>query len=218
MTRAELDAMLAADFLTFDGLESFTYIDVATAGNTSHTVASCRKTFQLVKAFGQPAVKGYQIDSVGLTFPVANLTPTAKLGDQFTVNSLTYEVTEIAKKTSATRWQVTGERAFIETDFATTVTLQRATLGVDVAGSVTETWGNVGSYSAIEMQEDDVSDLANRLGTKSDMQATSYYMAQTVPILPMDRLLISGRPYRINMIGNQGRVARLLQVRVQLYG
>ena len=209
--------MLSADFLGFDALESATYIDAATAGNTSYTVDNCRKTFQIVKEFGQANCKGYQIDQVSLTFPVASLSPTAKLGDQFTIGGLTYEVTAAALKTASTRWQISGERAFIETDFSTHVTLQRATLGTDIAGAVTETWGNVGSYSAIVMQEDDVADMINRLGVAGDKQAITVFLAQTVAALPMDRLLIDLRPYRITMIGDEGRVARLKKVRVELY-
>ena len=97
------------------------------------------------------------------------------------------------------------------------VTLQRATLTTDVAGAVVETWGSVGSYSAIIMEEDDVADMINRLGVRGDKQATMVFVAQTVPVLPMDRLLIDSRPYRITMIGDEGRVARLLKVRVELY-
>lgn len=217
MTRAELQAMLKTDFLGFDALEDLTYTDATTSGGSSQTVNNARMTFQVMKSFGETAVKGYQIDSVGVTFPVDELSVTAKLGDTFVMGGNTYEVTEAALKTASTRWQVTGERAFIETDFAVSIALKRFTLSTDVAGSVTETETTVGTYSAIIMQEDDVADMINRLGVKGDKQATTFFVAQTVPVLPMDFITYSGRDYRITMIGDEGRVARLKKVRVELY-
>lgn len=217
MTVAELQSMMKADFLDFDGLEDLTYTDKTTSGGTAYTVNNARKTFQVSKAFGEIAVRGYGIDQVNVTFPVDELAVTAKLGDTFVFGSNTYEVTAAALKTASTRWMVTGERAFIETDFAQTITQQRATLSVDVAGSVTESWSTVTTHSAIVMQEDDVADLIERLGVSGDKQATTIFVAQSASFLPMDRVLINSRPYRITMIGDEGRVARLLKIRVELY-
>ena len=91
-------------------------------------------------------------------------------------------------------------------------------LGVDVAGSVTETWANIGSYSVIVWDEPDVADMINRLGVKADKQTTTFFFAQTVPVLSMDRIVYENRPYRITAIQNEGLVARLLKVRCELYG
>lgn len=217
LTKTELVTMLKADFLTIDGLESFTYTDTASGGNSTQTVDNARISWPEVKTWGEPAVRGYQISSVQLTFPVDEITVTPKVGDYVAVDSNTYEVTKADKATAFTRWRLTAERAYLESDHVETVTLQRATLTADVAGSVVETYGNVGSYSAAIMYEDDVSDVIARLGARGDMQATSVFVAQSVPALPMDRILISNRPYRITMIGSEGRVARLKQLRVQLY-
>jgi len=140
-----------------------------------------------------------------------------KEGDTIQVGSNVYQVTDVELIRRNVIWRVTASRAFIQSAYATSVTLQRATLGVDVAGGVTETWGTVGTYSAIEMLEDDVADMIDRLGVAGDKQATTYFVAQTVAVLPMDRLLVGGRKYRITMIGDQGRIARLLKIRVELY-
>lgn len=210
--------MLRDDFLAFDALESFTYVDAATAGNTSYTVQSCRKTFQIVKAFGQANVKGYSLESVGLTFPVANLTPTPKQGDTFTINSTTYEVVDVAKKTANTRWQITGERAFIETDFATTCDIQRATLSVNSAGAQVETYADTTSgVSCIVVNNDDVADMISRLGVRGDKQSLNFYMAQSVTISPTDRIEYSSRFYRVTSIQDEGRVARLKRVVAEIY-
>jgi hypothetical protein len=209
--------MLKRDFLTFDGLEDLTYTDKATAGDTALTVNNARKTFQVKKTFGEPVVKGYGIDSIGVTFPVDELSVTAKMGDTFVFDGNTYEVTSAELKTANTRWMITGDRAFVETDFAVSIGQERATLGVDVAGAVTESWSSVATLSAVEMQEDDVADMIDRLGVAGDKQAVTYFVAQAANILPMDRLTVSGRPYRITMIGDQGRAARLQRIRVELY-
>ena len=217
MTYAELQAMFREDLLKADGLQSFTYTDVSTAGSTTQTVDNALITFPVTKAFGEPAVKGYQIDSVSLTFPDDEITVTPTIGDYVSVESVTYEVTQAEKVTAYTRWKLRAERAYVDDAWDQIVTLQRATLTTDVAGAVVETWGNVGSYSAIIMEEDDVADMINRLGVRGDKQATTVFLSQSVAVLPMDRLLIDSRPYRITMIGDEGRVARLLKVRVELY-
>lgn len=217
MTYAELQAMFREDLKKADGLQSFTYTDVSTAGSTTQTVDNALITFPVTKAFGQGSVKGYQIDSVSLTFPDDEITVNPTIGDYVSVESVTYEVTQAEKVTAYTRWRLRAERAYVDDAWDQIVTLQRATLTTDVAGAVVETWGNVGSYSAIIMEEDDVADMINRLGVRGDKQATTVFVAQAVPVLPMDRLLIDSRPYRITMIGDEGRVARLLKVRVELY-
>lgn len=217
MTYAELQAMFREDLLKADGLQSFTYTDVSTAGSTTQTVDNALITFPVTKAFGQGSVKGYQIDSVSLTFPDDEITVTPTIGDYVSVESVTYEVTQAEKVTAYTRWKLRAERAYVDDAWDQIVTLQRATLTTDVAGAVVETWGNVGSYSAIIMEEDDVADMINRLGVRGDKQATTVFLSQSVAVLPMDRLLIDSRPYRITMIGDEGRVARLLKVRVELY-
>lgn len=217
MTYAELQAMFREDLKKADGLQSFTYTDVSTAGSTTQTVDNALITFPVTKAFGQGSVKGYQIDSVSLTFPDDEITVTPTIGDYVSVESVTYEVTQAEKVTAYTRWKLRAERAYVDDAWDQIVTLQRATLTTDVAGAVVETWGNVGSYSAIIMEEDDVADMINRLGVRGDKQATTVFLSQSVAVLPMDRLLIDSRPYRITMIGDEGRVARLLKVRVELY-
>ena len=217
MTYAELQAELEQDFLDMDGLQSFTFTDTTNGSNTAETVDNARITFPEVKTFGEPAVRGYLISSVMLTFPVDEITATPREGDYVSVESNTYEVTKVEKATAFTRYRVTAERAYLDTDHVSTVTLQRATLGEDVAGAVTETWGNVGSYSMAVLYEDDVADMINRLGVRGDKQATTVFCAQSVNVLPMDRIVIASRPYRITMIGDEGRVARLKRVRVELY-
>lgn len=217
MDRASLQAMLKRDFLAFDGLEDLTYTDKTTSSGTSYTVNNARMTFQEKKSFGEPVVKGYGVSEIGVTFPVDELSVTAKMGDTFVFGSDTYEVTDASLKTANTRWMVTGVRAYVESDFAVSVVQERATLSVDVAGAVTETWSTVATLSAIEMQEDDVADMIDRLGVAGDKQSVTYFVAQSASILPMDRLTVNSRPYRITMIGDQGRAARLQRVRVELY-
>lgn len=217
LTKTELVALLKADFLTIDGLESFTYTDTTSGGNTTQTVDNARISWPEVKAWGEPAVRGYQISSVQLTFPVDEISVTPKVGDYVAVDSNTYEVTKADKATAFTRWRLTAERAYLESDWVETVTVQRATLTVDIAGSVVETYANVGSYSAAIMYEDDVADMINRLGVRGDKQATTVFFAQSVPVLPMDRLLIDSKLYRITMIGDEDKISRLKKVRVELY-
>lgn len=217
MTYAELQAELEQDFLDMDGLQSFTFTDTTNGSNTAETVDNARITFPEVKTFGEPAVRGYLISSVMLTFPVDEITATPRDGDYVSVESNTYEVTKVEKATAFTRYRITAERAYLDTDHVSTVTLQRATLGEDVAGAVTETWGNVGNYSMAVLYEDDVADMINRLGVRGDKQATTVFCAQSVNVLPMDRIVIASMPYRITMIGDEGRVARLKRVRVELY-
>lgn len=213
-----MQTMLRNDFLLFDGLQSFTYTDVSTAGSTTQTVDNARITFPVTKAFGEPAVKGYQIDSVSLTFPDNEITVTPTIGDYVSVESTTYEVTNVEKVTAYTRWRLQAERAYVDDAWDLTATVQRATLGVDIAGSVTETWANIGSYSVIVWDEPDVADMINRLGVKADKQTTTFFFAQTVPVLSMDRIVYENRPYRITAIQDEGLVARLLKVRCELYG
>jgi hypothetical protein len=209
--------MLKADFLSIDGLQSFVYTDAATAGNTTQTVDNARITFTEVKSFGEAAVKGYQISGVSLTFPVDSVTVTPKLGDYVAVDGSTYEVTKADKATAQTRWRLMAERAYLEADWVSTVILKRFTLSTDVAGAVTESSYAIGSYSAAVMQEDDVADMINRLGVKGDKQAITFFMEQTVAVLPMDFITYSGRDYRVTMIGDEGRVGRLKKVRTELY-
>lgn len=211
-------AMLKADFLTIDGLESFTYTDTASGGNSTQTVDNARISWPEVKTWGEPAVRGYQISSVQLTFPVdeiVNATP--KVGDYVAVDSNTYEVTKADKATAFTRWRLTAERAYLESDWVETVTVQRAVLTEDSAGAPVPTYGNVGSYSMAVMYEDDVADMINRLGVSGDKQAVTFFCSQAVPVLPMDRILFDGKTYRITMIGDEERIARLKKIRVEQY-
>lgn len=218
MTAAELQAMLRSDFLDFDGLEDLTYTDKTTSGGTAYTVNNARKTFQVAKGYGEPAVKGYQIDAVNVTFPVDELAVTAKIGDTFVFGSNTYEVTAAALKTANTRWLVTGERAFIETDFATTCDIQRATLSVNSAGAQVETYADTTSgVSCIVVNNDDVADMIPRLGVRGDKQSLNFYMAQSVTISPTDRIEYSSRFYRVTSIQDEGRVARLKRVVAEIY-
>lgn len=209
---------MRADFLTMDGLEDMTYNDVTSSSSTSYTVNNARKTFQISKQFGELNVRGYGIDAVSVTFPDNELAVVAKIGDTFVISGNTYEVTAAELKTSNTRWKIDGQRAYIETDFATTCDIQRATLSVNSAGAQGETFADTTtSVSCIVMAEDDVSDLMPKLAVRGDLQTTSFFIAQSVTIGPMDRIEYAGRFYRINSIVNEGRVSRLKQIRCQIY-
>lgn len=218
MTRAEMLSMLKADFLGFDGLSDLTYTDKTTASGTAYTVNNARQTFQTVQGFGEPLIRGYTVSSVGLTFPVDELAVSCKLGDTFVYESQTYEVTEAALKTASTRWQVTGSRAGIDTDFATTCDIQRATLTVNSAGAAVETNADTtASVSVIVVNNDDVADMISRLGVRGDKQSLNFYMAQSVTVSPTDRIEYSSRFYRITSIQDEGRVARLKRVVAEIY-
>ncbi len=217
MTRTEMDAMLKADFLTFDGLEDMTYNDVNSSTSTSYTVNNTRKTFQITKAYGESNIRGYLIESVAVTFPVDELAVEAKIGDTFVIDSSTYEVVSTELKTSNTRWRVTGERAYIDSDWDLTCDIQRATLTVNSAGAQVESWADVTTgVAVIVVNNDDVADQINRLGVRGDKQSLNMYMAQSVSVLPMDRIEYSGRYYRIGSIQDEGRIARLKRIVVEL--
>ena len=201
-----------------DGLTSFTYTDTATAGNSTQTVDNARITFPEAKAFGEPAVRGYQISSVYLTFPTGEITVAPKCGDYVAVDGSTYEVTKAEKATAFTRWKVTAERAYIETDWATTTTVQRATLSKDSASAVVKTWAAVYSnQSTVVLDEDDVADMAERLGVRADKKTITFFYPQSLSIEPLDRIVYGSRNYRITQIVDAGRVARLLKARGELY-
>lgn len=218
MTTAELQSMLEADYLGFDALENLTYTDKTTSSGTAYTVNNARKTFQAVQAFGEPAVRGYSIESVALTFPVDELAVTAKVGDTFVFNSNTYEVTDAASKSAATRWMVTGQRAYIETDFATTIDIQRATLSVNSAGAQVETYADTtAGVSCIVANNDDVADMISRLGVRGDKQSLNFYVTQTVTVAPTDRIEYSSRFYRITSIQDENRLARLKRIVAEIY-
>lgn len=218
MTKAELQQLLKADFLTIDGLESFTYTDTASGGNTTQTVDNARISWPEVKTWGEPAVRGYQISSVQLTFPVDEITVTPKVGDYVAVDSNTYEVTKADKATAFTRWRLTAERAYIESDWDDTLDIQRATLTVNSAGAQVETYADLtAGVACVVMPEDDVSDQIARLSVRGDMQSISFFVAQTVTVLPMDRIEYAGRFYRINSIIDENRIARLKRIRCQIY-
>lgn len=210
--------MLKADFLDFDSLESLSYTDKTTSGGTAYTVNNARKTFQTVQGFGETNVKGYGIGVVRLTFPVDELAVSCKLGDTFSYQSNTYEVTSAELKTASTRWLVEGARAFIDTDFAQTTSVERATITKDSASGTVKTWAAVySSQSTIVMDEDDVADMIPRLGVRSDKKTLSFFYPQTLTIEPLDRVVYGGRYYRITQIVDAGRVARLLRIRGELY-
>lgn len=212
-----MQTMLRNDFLLFDGLQSFTYTDVSTAGSTTQTVDNARITFPVTKAFGEPAVKGYQIDSVSLTFPDDEITVTPTIGDYVSVESTTYEVTNVEKVTAYTRWRLQAERAYVDDAWDLTVDIQRATLSVNSAGAQVETWADVSTgVAAIVVSNDDVSDQINRLGIRGDKQSLNIYVAQSVSVLPMDRIEYNSRYYRINSIQDESKVARLKRIVVEL--
>lgn len=218
MTQAELQALLTADFLTLDGLSSFTYTDTASGGNSTQTVDNARITFPEVKNYGEPAIKGYQISGVSLTFPTGEITVTPKLGDYVAVDSNTYEVMKVEKKTAFTRWRIEAERAYIETDWGTTCDIQRATLSVNSAGAQVETYADTTSnVPCVVVNNDDVADMIPRLGVRGDKQSLNFYMAQTVTVAPTDRIEYASRFYRITSIQDEGRVSRLKRVVAEIY-
>jgi hypothetical protein len=109
------------------------------------------------------------------------------------------------------------QRASLNADYAITVTQQRATLTQDAMGAPVETWGTVTTHQAIRMDEDDVADMIDRLGVAGDKQAITLFVAQSASFLPMDRILIGSRPYRITLLGDEGRISRLKKIRIELY-
>lgn len=217
MTYAELQAMFREDLLKADGLQSLTYTDVSTAGSTAQTVDNALVTFPVAKTFGEPAVKGYQIDSVSLTFPDDEITVTPTIGDYVSVESVTYEVTMAEKVTAYTRWRLKAERAYVDDAWDLSCDIQRATLTVNTAGAQVETWADVTTgVAVIVVNNDDVADQISRLGIRGDKQSLNFYMAQSVTVLPMDRIEYSSRYYRVASIQDEGRVARLKRVVVEL--
>lgn len=218
MTRAELQDLVKTDFLGFDGLEDLTYVSTADSGNTTYTVNNARVTFMTTKGYGEPEVKGYQIDEVHVTFPVDELAATAKDADTFTVDGSTYEVMKTECKTARTRWMITGERAFIEDAFAVTCDVERATLALDSASATTKTWVAVyASQTCIVKEDDNTADMIARLGVRSDKGTATFYFPQTLDIQPTDRISYGGRYYRITYQLQQRRVARLQGMRAELY-
>lgn len=210
--------MCEADFLGFDALEDLTYTDKTTSSGTAYTVNNARQTFMANKTFGEPVVRGYAIESVGVTFPVDELSVDAKLGDTFVFDGDTYEVVAADKKTANTRWMITGDRAFIDTDFAVSIDIQRATLSVNSAGAQVETYADTTSgVSAVLVENDDVADMIPRLGVRGDKQSKNFYVAQSVTVSPTDRIEYSSRFYRITSIQDEGRLARLKRVVAEIY-
>lgn len=217
MTYAELQAMFRGDLLKADGLQSFTYTDVSTAGSTTQTVDNALITFPVTKAFGEPAVKGYQIDSVSLTFPDDEITVNPTIGDYVSVESVTYEVTQAEKVTAYTRWKLRAERAYVDDAWDQIIHIQRAALTVNSAGAQVETFTTViGNVPCVVMAEDDVSDVIARLAVRGDLQTSSFFVSQSVNVLPMDRVVYENRNYRINSIIDEGRLSRLKRIRCQL--
>lgn len=218
MDRASLQAMLKRDFLAFDGLEDLTYVSSADSGNTTYTVNNARITFQTTKGYGEPEVKGYQIDEVHVTFPVDELAVDAKDADTFTVDGNVYEVMKTECRTARTRWMVTGERAFIESAFAQSVDVERATLTLDSASATSKSWAAVyASQTCVVKEDDNTADMIPRLGVRADKGTTTFYFPQTLDIQPTDRIKYGGRYYRITYQGQQRRVARLQFMRAELY-
>lgn len=218
MTYAELQAELEQDFLDMDGLQSFTFTDTTNGSNTAETVDNARITFPEVKTFGEPAVRGYLISSVMLTFPVDEITATPREGDYVSVESNTYEVTKVEKATAFTRYRVTAERAYIDADWDATCDIQRATLSVNSAGAAVETYADTTTgVACVVVNNDDVADMISRLGVRGDKQSINFYMAQSVTVSPTDRIEYSSRFYRITSIQDEGRVARLKRVVAEIY-
>lgn len=218
MTYAELQAMFREDLLKADGLQSFTYTDVSTAGSTTQTVDNALITFPVTKAFGEPAVKGYQIDSVTLTFPDDEITVTPTIGDYVSVESVTYEVTMAEKVTAYTRWRLKAERAYIDSDWDGLINVQRAALTVNSAGAHIETYTTVsGNVQAVIVNNDDAADMISRLAVRGDKQSLNFYIANSVAVYPTDRIEYNSRYYRITAIEDENRVARLKRIVAEIY-
>lgn len=218
LTKTELVALLKADFLTIDGLESFTYTDTTSGGNTTQTVDNARISWPEVKTWGEPAVRGYQISSVQLTFPVDEISVTPKVGDYVAVDSNTYEVTKADKATAFTRWRLTAERAYIEADWDDTLDIQRATLTVNSAGAQVETYADLtAGVACVVAANDDAADMLARLSVRGDKQSLNFYVAQSVSVLPTDRIEYGSRFYRITSIQDEGRISRLKRIVAEIY-
>lgn len=212
-----LATQATADFLAIaadHGSEALTHTRTGPGTTTAVPIALCFKTD--IK-FGETAVPGYGVDAVVTRFPASVLSTAPKEGDTITRSGVVYEVVAVSKMVRDTQWRLECARAYINGDYDVSIVLNRFTLSTDVAGSVTEQSYAIGTYSAIVMLEDDVADMINRLGIKGDKQSLTFFVDQTVPALPMDMITYSGRDYRITMIGDEGRIARLKKIRVELY-
>lgn len=196
------------------GSEALTFTRTGPGTTTAIAEAFVQKT---ERSFGSPSVPGYEIDEVVCHFLVSLLSPTPKLGDTITRAGTVYEVTEAKKIGRDVLWRLVTQRASLNADYAITVTQQRATLTQDAMGAPVETWGTVTTHQAIRMDEDDVADMIDRLGVAGDKQAITLFVAQSASFLPMDRILIGSRPYRITLLGDEGRISRLKKIRIELY-
>lgn len=210
-------------FRDIEGLVPATYTSKNTGGSTNYSLTEVFRSQPTVKAMSEPAVKGTLLESLSFRFVASDLAATPKAGDEITCDSVAFEVGDVQRLRPVDSngrgafWKVNAARAFVDDAWDESIVLKRFTLSTDVAGSVTETASTIGTYAAIAMQEDDVADMINRLGVKGDKQAITFFVAQTVPALPMDFITYNSRDYRVTMIGDEGRLSRLKKIRVELY-
>lgn len=151
-------------------------------------------------------------------FLVSDLAFEVQEGDLITRASVAYEVTDVAKARRDKVWRVTAERAFLNTSQTVTADVERATNTLDAASAASRSWAAVySSQDCAVAQDDNTADMIARLGVRADKTATTFYFAQSLDILPTDRIKYGGRYYRLTYQGEQGRIARLQYARGELY-
>jgi len=206
------------DFLAFDATDgTITYTDVDSGGSTTYTVTNVRKTFQVTEGFGEPQVRGYCIDSVGITFPVDNLSITPKLGDTFDYLGNTYEVTSAELKTANTRWNFTGKRAYLEPGWSTTCLIQRATISQNAAGMDIDSWGTLYASAQCYRNPQNVPQEAfDQLGVVGVNDLSKLYLGPTVSgVRVTDRVTLNGLLYTNTRTQNDARIAMLPEIEIQ---
>lgn len=213
-----------ADYRTFEGLIPATYTSKTSGGSANYLLTDVFCSNPRIKGFGEPAVKGYMIESNDFRFVLADLAATPKAGDEITVGATTFEVNEVERRrpvdASGTYafWYIKTARAFVDTSWSVSVDVQRATLAVNGAGAEVETFVDIAAnVSAIMVFNDDAADMQPRLSIRGDKQSVNFYVAQTVSINPMDRIEYGSRFYRITSIQDEGKLSRLKRLIAEIY-
>lgn len=198
-----------ADFDAFITIYGNTSLTHTRTGTGTATTISRSLALGIKTRFGVDSVPCYQTDSFVTRFASTYLSTAPKLGDTITRNAVVYEVVDVQKLVELSQWRLECTRAYLNSDYSTTCTIKRATVGQTAAGVDNASLSNFATgvacylYGGFNQHVEDVLDV---IGVQDN---AILYMATASGVRASDVIVLGGVNYEITKVEKDGRIAQL---------